>query len=94
MLLHKLTEKEDVQGIRSYFLHGFFTIFDNVLTINELARGEEQAGQPQPHPGGLQEGTGEGERNHAATDYAKAFRQGYEHCEKCIKIAGAYVEET
>ncbi len=33
---------------------------DNVLTVDEMARGEERAGGPHPHPGSLLEGVGGG----------------------------------
>jgi hypothetical protein len=46
----------DLQGVCSDFHRGFFTILDNVVTVGESAGGEEQAGWPHPHPGGLQEG--------------------------------------
>jgi hypothetical protein len=48
------------QSVRSDFRRGFFTILDNVLIIGELARGEERADLPHPHPGGLREGSGGG----------------------------------
>jgi hypothetical protein len=45
----------DVQGVHSDFPCGFPHHLDNILTIGELAGGEEQAGQSHPHPGGLLE---------------------------------------
>ncbi len=48
-----------VHGIPSDNRQRFLTILDNVLTVGELARVEEQAGQPHPHsgdPGGAGEG--------------------------------------
>ncbi len=50
----------DVQGIHSDFPHGFPHHLDNILTIGELAGGEEHVGQSHPHPGGLLEGMGRG----------------------------------
>jgi hypothetical protein len=29
-----------------------------------------------------------------AADFATAFRCWYEHCEKCVNIAGGYVEKS
>jgi hypothetical protein len=51
---------EKVQDDYSVDSHGFLTISDNILTVGELARGEEQAGLPHPHPRGLLEGAGGG----------------------------------
>jgi hypothetical protein len=42
-----------LQGIHRDFCCSLFTILDNVLTVGESARGEERAGWPHPHPGGL-----------------------------------------
>jgi hypothetical protein len=59
----------DVQGVHSDFPRGFPHHLDNILTIGELAGGEEQAGRSHPHPGGLLEGTGRGgARNSMAAD--------------------------
>jgi hypothetical protein len=33
-------------------------------------------------------------RNIAAEEFATAFRRWYEHCEKCVRISGGYVEKT
>jgi histone-lysine N-methyltransferase SETMAR len=33
-------------------------------------------------------------RNIAAEEFATAFRRWYEHCEKCVRIGGGYVEKT
>ncbi len=33
-------------------------------------------------------------RNLLAADFATAFQQQYEHCEKCINFAGDYVEKS
>jgi hypothetical protein len=43
----------DAQSIRSDFRRSFFTILDHVLTVGELAGGEEQAARPHTHPEGL-----------------------------------------
>jgi hypothetical protein len=50
---------QDMQGIHSNFGITFWTISDNVLTVGESAKGEEQAGRLHPHSGGLLEGAGE-----------------------------------
>jgi hypothetical protein len=49
-------------------------ILDKVLTVSESAGGEERAGRPHPHPGGLLEGAGGGAKNDVA-DFAKALWQ-------------------
>jgi histone-lysine N-methyltransferase SETMAR len=33
-------------------------------------------------------------RSIAAEEFATAFRWWYEHCEKCVRIGGGYVEKT
>jgi hypothetical protein len=43
---------QNVPGDHSDNRHGFFNILDNVLTVGGSASGEEQAGRPQPQPGG------------------------------------------
>ncbi len=48
------------ESVQSDFGPSFFTILDNILTVGELARAEEQAARPQPHPGDLLEGAGRG----------------------------------
>ncbi len=50
----------DVRGIQSDFRRAFFTMLDNVFTVDELAGGKERAARLHPHPGGLLEGTGGG----------------------------------
>ncbi len=50
----------DLQGVHSDFCCSLFTILDDVFTVGESARGEERAGQPHLHPGGLLEGVGGG----------------------------------
>ncbi len=45
---------------RGHECYGFLTILDNVLTIGESACGEELAGWPHPHLGGLMEVVGGG----------------------------------
>jgi hypothetical protein len=64
-----------MRGICSNFCRGFFTILDNVLTVGHLAGGEEQAGRPHLHPGGLLEGAGGGARNNAEADFTEALRR-------------------
>jgi hypothetical protein len=49
------------------------TILDNVLTVVESAGCEEQAGQPHPHPGGLQEGAGGDAKKVTAAKFAEAL---------------------
>jgi hypothetical protein len=51
----------------------FLTILDNVLKVGEYTGGEERAGRPHPHPGGLLEGAGGGAKNGAAVDFAEAL---------------------
>ncbi len=53
----------------------FLTILDNVLNVDEQAGGEERAGRPHPHPGGLLEGAGGGAKKAVAADFAEAIRQ-------------------
>jgi hypothetical protein len=53
----------------------FLTILDNVLNVGEYTGGEERAGKPHPHPGGLLEGAGGGAKNGAAADFAEALRR-------------------
>ncbi len=53
----------------------FLTILDNVLNVGEYAGGEERAGKPHPHPGGLLEGAGGGAKNGAAADFAEVLRR-------------------
>jgi hypothetical protein len=43
----------DMQIIHRDFRRGFFTVLDNILTVGESAKGEDQAGWPHPYPGGL-----------------------------------------
>jgi hypothetical protein len=50
------------------------TILDNVLNVGEKAGGEERAGRPHPHPGGLLEGAGGGAKNGAAANFAEALQ--------------------
>ncbi len=50
----------DMQGVRSDFHPGWFTILDNILIVGKLDGGEEQAGRPHPYPGGLLDGGGGG----------------------------------
>ncbi len=46
---------------------GFLTILDNILTVGELAKGEEGAGRLHPHLGDLLEGAeGTGKKLHGA----------------------------
>ncbi len=56
----------------------FLTILDNVLTVGELAGGEDRFGQPHPHPGDLLEGAGVGGSNCTAAEIAKTLRRQYE----------------
>ncbi len=53
---------------------GFLTIFDNVLAVGKSTSGEERAGLPHPHPGGLIEGEREGVKNCGAADFIEAFQ--------------------
>jgi hypothetical protein len=53
----------------------FLTILDNVLNVGEQAGGEERAGRPHPHSGGLLEGAGRGAKKAATADFAEAIRQ-------------------
>jgi hypothetical protein len=48
-------------------------MLDNVLNV-EYAGGEERAGKPRPHLGGLLEGAGGGAKNGAAADFAETLR--------------------
>jgi hypothetical protein len=58
-------ESQDMRGFRSDKCCHFLTTLDIVLTVVELAKGEEQADQPQSHPGNLLEGAGGGyEKSH------------------------------
>ncbi len=50
----------DARNVRSDFRRGLFTILDNVLTVGELAEGEERAVLSHPHSVGLREGSGGG----------------------------------
>jgi hypothetical protein len=62
--LPKLTDKEmKKERVRmcDAFVHTCchsLTILDRVHTVVELAGGEERAGQPNPHPGDLEEAVG------------------------------------
>ncbi len=49
------------------------TILDNVLNVGELAWGEERAGGPHPHPGGLLEGTERGAKNGTEADFSEVL---------------------
>jgi hypothetical protein len=49
---------ENLQGNHSNDCHGFLTILDNILTVGESTGSEEQAGWPNPNPGGLLEDAG------------------------------------
>ncbi len=55
--LPKLSDKEMKERVRTceafVTIIGSLTILNNILTVGELARGEEQTGRPHPHPGGL-----------------------------------------
>jgi hypothetical protein len=59
-----------------------------------LRKGKEGAGQPHPHQRDLQEDWEGAARTLKAADFATAFRRWYECCEKCINIAGSYVEKS
>jgi hypothetical protein len=43
----------DMRDIRSNKYCSFLTILDNVLTVSELAGGQERDSQPHPNPGDL-----------------------------------------
>jgi hypothetical protein len=64
-----------VPGDHSDDRRGFYNILDNVLTVGGSASGKEQAGWPQPQPGGLLEGAGGGMKNGAAVEFAEALQQ-------------------
>jgi hypothetical protein len=51
---------ENVREDHSDDCRGFVPISDNILTVSESAGGEEQAGHPQSHPGGLLDRAGQG----------------------------------
>ncbi len=53
----------------------FMTILDNVLNVNESAGGEELAGRPHSHRGGLLGGTGGGLKNGTMADFAVALQR-------------------
>jgi hypothetical protein len=58
---------QEGQGVHSDNCHGFFTIFDKILTVGESARDEERAGQPHPYPVDFLEGErGECEKFHGS----------------------------
>jgi hypothetical protein len=64
-----------VQGIRSDDCCSSLTILDNVLTVGELSGGEERAGWPHPHSGGLLEGHKGGARNITVAKSAEVLQQ-------------------
>jgi hypothetical protein len=43
----------DAQSVCSDFQRGFFTIFNNVLTVGKSAEGEERTVRSHPHSKGL-----------------------------------------
>jgi hypothetical protein len=51
---------QDVQGGRSDGGRASLTVLDNILTLSEAAGGEERAGRPHSHSGGLMEALGWG----------------------------------
>ncbi len=53
----------------------FLTILDNILNVGEQAGGEERAGRPHPHPGGLLEGAEGDAKNGTVADFALAIWQ-------------------
>jgi hypothetical protein len=62
----------DMRDIHSNKYCSFLTILDNVLTVGELAGGQERDSRPHPNPGDLLGGAGRGMRNLMAADFAKA----------------------
>ncbi len=66
---------QNVPGDHSDDRPGFLTISDNVLIVGGSARGEEQAGRPQPQSGGLPEGAGEGTKNGTVANFAKMHQR-------------------
>jgi hypothetical protein len=64
-----------VAGDHSDDRRGFWMIFDNIVTVVEMARGEKRAGWPQPQSGGLPKEAGWGAKNGAAAHVAEALRR-------------------
>ncbi len=83
---------QDMRGVRKNFHHAFLAILKNALSD-----GEERAGRPHPHPGGLLDRMGWGMRNLMATDFAKAFWRWYcmtqqKVCYDCQRLCGENLE--
>jgi hypothetical protein len=66
---------QNVTGDHSDDRRGFFTILENILTVNGSAGGTERACWPQPQSGGLPEGAGGGMKNGAVANATKALRR-------------------
>jgi hypothetical protein len=84
---------QDARGVNGNKHRRFLAILDNALAVSELARDEEQAGRPNPHPRDLLKGAGGGMKNLTAVDFTAALRKWYERCKKCVKIPGAHIKK-
>jgi hypothetical protein len=97
-LLDKEIKKERIRMCKAFIAIIAVTpwpSWDNFLTVDESAGGEELASWPHPPPGSPQRsGEGEGKRNFMVANFAKELQGWYKSCEKCMKTATDHIEKS
>jgi hypothetical protein len=72
-------------------------LLDNLIHCSHYwwdSEGEDWAGRPRPHPGGLLKEAGGGLRNLMAANFVKALWRRKDQCKKCAKIADSHVDQN